>query len=70
MSQRMGMADGRCFTMNQSNQLLYEGLAGKVGVNPLDSGLLRTTLERADPDVVQGFVPDAGHACGLINYQA
>lgn len=69
MSQRMGMADGRCLTMNQSNQLLYEAMARKIGVNPLDSGLLRTTLERADPDVVQGFVIDAGPACGLINYR-
>jgi hypothetical protein len=70
MSQRFGMADGRCFTLNQSNQLLYEAVAAKFRINPLDSGLLRTTLQSSPvaEQAVTGFVGDQVPSCGIINY--
>jgi hypothetical protein len=64
MSQRLGMADGRCLTLNQSNQLLYESIAHKLKVNPLDSGLLRQTLQNQDIE----YFPSSDVPCGIINY--
>jgi hypothetical protein len=58
----MGMADGRCLTLNQANQLLYEQVAQKLGVNPLDSARMRVTLENS-----QEILPAA--TCGIMNYK-
>lgn len=63
MSQRFGMADGRCFTLNQSNQLIYESIARQLNINPLDSRQMRMTLESKDP------VPLSGANCGIFNYR-
>lgn len=62
MSQRFGMADGRCFTLNQSNQLIYESIARQLNINPLNSREMRMTLESKDQ------VPISGANCGIFDY--
>lgn len=64
MSSRMGMADGRCLTLNQANELLYEQVANTLKINPLDSARMRMTLENSD------YVPmGTDWPCGIINYR-
>jgi len=64
MSTRFGMADGRCLTLNQANELLYEQVASKLNINPLDSARMRMTLENSDSVPMGTDWP-----CGIINYR-
>jgi len=59
------MADGRCLTINESNQLLQESIAKGMGVNPLDSGLFRERLQKVETI----NIPHQTSPCGVINYQ-
>ena len=43
MSQRLGMADGRCFTINSSSQLYNNYLMNKNGVSYEDNYFLPQT---------------------------
>lgn len=65
MSQRLGMADGRCFTISMSNQLLTEEIAKKAGINILDNDKMRKFLQKRE-SVVEPWIPD--QPCGIRNY--
>lgn len=66
MSQRLGMADGRCLTISMSNQLLTEAISKNLGVNVLDSGKLRHVLMSKDPEsLVEAYLPK--QPCGIRN---
>lgn len=65
MSTRFGMADGRCLTVNESNQLMQENIAKSMGVNPLDSGLFRERLQKIESI----SIPPQSSPCGIINYR-
>jgi hypothetical protein len=64
MSTRFGMADGRCFTLNMSNQLTQEDVAKGLGINPLDSGALRLKMQSLETM----HIPPQTSPCGIINY--
>lgn len=65
MSQRLGMADGRCFTLSVSNQLLTEEIAKRAGINVLDNDKVRKYLQSSE-NVVEPWIPKEG--CGIRNY--
>ena len=45
MSQRLGMADGRCFTVNTSNQLLNNYIMKQNGISFEDNYSFRKMLQ-------------------------
>ena len=49
MSQRLGMADGRCFTVNTSNQLLNNYLMKTNGISFEDNYSFRKMLQQKGP---------------------
>lgn len=57
MSQRIGMADGRCLTFNQSNRLMTDDLIKSFGLAPENNSRFREMLQDKGPDVV-GFQND------------
>ena len=64
MSQRLGMADGRCFTINYSNELLTEMIAKNAGLNILDSYKVRQFFQNKD-DIVEPYLQKG--SCGIRN---
>jgi hypothetical protein len=56
MSTRLGMADGRCATINVSGTLLNEGIMTKIfNLKDFDSYGYRMKLQSSDPsDVIPG----------------
>lgn len=53
MSQRLGMADGRCFTMNSSNQLYNNYLMKKNGISYEDNYSFRKLLQSKGPELLK-----------------
>jgi hypothetical protein len=51
MSQRLGMADGRCFTINSSSQLYNNYLMNKNGVSYEDNYSYRKLLQSKGPEL-------------------
>ena len=51
MSQRLGMADGRCFTVNTSNQLLNNYLMKQNGITFEDNYSFRKMLQQKGPEI-------------------
>lgn len=64
MSTRLGMADGRCATINVSNRILNDDILQKTfGIDKFDNFNYRMKLQESAPeDVVPGAV------CSLIKY--
>lgn len=60
MSSRMGMADGRCTTINVSSRLLNEGIMQKtLGLEISDAYGYRMKLQSSNPeDVIPGATCD------------
>lgn len=57
MSQRIGMADGRCLTFNDSNRILTESMMKNLGLNPSDNNKFRQILQEKGPDMI-GYADD------------
>jgi hypothetical protein len=53
MSQRLGMADGRCFTINTASQLLNDYVMKTNGIQYQDNYQYRQLLQKQGPAVVQ-----------------
>ena len=53
MSQRLGMADGRCFTIHSSNQLLNDYIMKTNSIPYFDNYSYRKFLQQQGPKVVQ-----------------
>ena len=53
MSQRLGMADGRCFTVNTSNQLLNNYLMKQNGISFEDNYSFRKLLQQKGPELLK-----------------
>lgn len=53
MSQRLGMADGRCFTINTSNQLLNDYIMEQNGVDFVDNYTYRNLLQKYGPELLK-----------------
>lgn len=52
MSQRMGMADGRCFTIHTSAQLLNDYVMQQNNISYADNYSYRKLLQQGGPDVI------------------
>ena len=63
MSQRLGMADGRCTTILDSSRLFNEGIYTKAGISVNDNLAYRRFLQYSEPEDV---IP-AG-SCSLFSY--
>ena len=55
MSQRLGMADGRCFTINTSNQLLNDYIMEQNGVDFVDNYTYRNLLQKYGPEILKSI---------------
>jgi len=53
MSQRLGMADGRCFTINTSSQLLNNKIMESNKVPLVDNYAYRQLLQRSGPNLIE-----------------
>ena len=63
MSQRLGMADGRCATILDSGRLFNESIYTKAGISVNDNLAYRRFLQFSDPSDI---VPAA--TCSLYSY--
>lgn len=63
MSQRLGMADGRCATILESGRLFNDGIYRKAGITVDDNLAYRKFLQSSDPEDV---IPAA--TCSLFSY--
>ena len=52
MSQRMGMADGRCFTINTSSQLLNDYVMKQNNIAYEDNYSYRKLLQQKGPELL------------------
>lgn len=55
MSQRMGMADGRCFTIHTPAQLLNDYVMKTNNINYADNYSYRKLLQQGGPEVLNGI---------------
>lgn len=50
MSERIGMADGRCITEVDSNRIMFDELKAKTGFGMYDNNKYRMYLQEKGPD--------------------
>ena len=55
MSQRMGMADGRCFTINSASQLVNNYLMNANGISYADNYSYRRLLQQKGPEILESI---------------
>ena len=69
MSQRLGMADGRCFTINSSAQLLNNYVMQNNGISFEDNYSYRKLLQKSGPELLQKVQNEQGTTrCHDCNY--
>ena len=66
MSQRLGMADGRCFTINNSSMLYNDFLMTQNGIKYEDNYSFRKLLQEKGPEMLKPPMDDAD-LCGMCN---
>jgi hypothetical protein len=52
MSQRLGMADGRCFTINTASRLLNNYIMTNNGIDYVDNYKYRQLLQSKGPELI------------------
>lgn len=62
MSQRMGMADGRCITSYDSNRIINDSIMASHGIAITDNYSYRMLLQSKGPSALG--LPLANPACG------
>ena len=68
MSQRLGMADGRCFTINNSSMLYNDFLMTQNGIKYEDNYTFRKLLQEKGPEMLKAPVKDTEKdPCGMCN---
>lgn len=65
MSQRLGMADGRCFTINNSSMLYNDYLMTQNGIVFEDNYSFRKLLQEKGPDMLKK--PEKQQPCGVCD---
>jgi hypothetical protein len=50
MSQRIGMADGRCLTLNQANRILMDKMQSAAAIPQEDNYSFRRMLQQNGPE--------------------
>ena len=63
MSQRLGMADGRCFTLNTSAQLTNNYIMKKNGISFEDNYSYRQLLQKQGPELLNGMKESSRDQC-------
>ena len=66
MSQRLGMADGRCFTINNSSMLYNDFLMTQNGIKYEDNYSFRKLLQEKGPEMLKP-PEDEKDLCGMCN---
>ena len=66
MSQRLGMADGRCFTVNNSSMLYNDFLMTQNGIKYEDNYSFRKLLQEKGPEMLNPPVDDE-NLCGMCS---
>lgn len=66
MSQRLGMADGRCFTINNSSMLYNDYLMTQNGIKFEDNYAFRKLLQEKGPALVKA-PEDHEQPCGMCH---
>ena len=66
MSQRIGMADGRCFTNNNSSTLYNDYIMSKNGIKYEDNYSFRKLLQEKGTDVIEK-VENGDAPCGACH---
>lgn len=64
MSQRLGMADGRCTTIFQSGRLFNDSIYEKLEILPQDNLSYRRALQKTSPEEI---IP--APTCSLYSYK-
>lgn len=68
MSQRLGMADGRCFTINNSSKLYNDYVMMKNGIKFEDNYSYRKFLQAKGPEVHETVKPvKEKEPCGMCD---
>ncbi len=62
MSQRLGMADGRCFTINSSSQLFNNYVMNTNGISFEDNYSYRQLLQKQGPGLLSKVQEEQGKA--------
>lgn len=63
MSQRLGMADGRCFTINSSAQLTNNYIMKQNGIAFEDNYSYRQLLQKSGPELISKLVEQSRTSC-------
>jgi hypothetical protein len=63
MSQRLGMADGRCFTINSSAQLMNNYIMNQNGVSLEDNYSYRQLLQKQGPELLTKLQEQSRATC-------
>ena len=63
MSQRLGMADGRCFTINSSAQLTNNDLMKQNGITFEDNYSYRQLLQKQGPELLNKVQEQSRTTC-------
>lgn len=66
MSQRLGMADGRCFTVNNSSMLYNDYLMTQNGIKFEDNYSFRKLLQSKGPEMLKKM-EDHESPCGMCD---
>lgn len=53
MSQRLGMADGRCFTINSASRLVNDYVMTQYGIPYENNYMYRQLLQKKGPEIVE-----------------
>ena len=53
MSQRLGMADGRCYTINKSSQIINDHIMEKNGIKFQDNYSFRKLIQTQGPEILK-----------------
>ena len=67
MYQRLGMADGRCFTINSSAQLTNDYIMKQNGIAYQDNYSYRQLLQKQGPELMNKMKEQSRSACDSCN---
>lgn len=67
MSQRLGMADGRCFTVHSSAQLTNNFLMQQNGISFEDNYSFRQALQKQGPEFMNKLIEHNREKCDPCN---
>jgi hypothetical protein len=67
MSQRLGMADGRCFTINNSSMLYNDFIMTQNGIKYEDNYTFRKLLQEKGPEILKPPTKDEKEPCGMCD---